>query len=283
MAENSKIQWTDHTFNPWEGCTKVSPGCTNCYAEARNHRWGMDNWGKGKPRRLTSEANWKQPVKWNKIAALDIHVRPRVFCASLADWLDDEVPIEWLARQLKMIYDTPNLDWLMLTKRPENWRRRLAMVHATTKAGSDLSVMLFRWLHTIAASEPHNVWMGTTVEDQKRADERIPELLKIPARVRFLSVEPLLGPINFPFTCFNGADSFGTMPGIAWVIVGCEQLPGHKPGRNWKDYDAHAYQIIDDCRLAGVPVFHKQMPVTGRVSGEPGDWPPVFRVREFPE
>ncbi len=98
MSANSKIEWCDHTFNPWEGCTKVSPGCANCYAETRNHRFGGDNWGKGKPRRRTSAANWRQPIKWNAIAQTNIeahpdyaHVRPRVFCASLADWLDDEV------------------------------------------------------------------------------------------------------------------------------------------------------------------------------------------------
>src|SRR5438309_1214907 len=117
MGENTSIAWCNHTFNPWEGCTKVSAGCAHCYAETRNHRFGADNWGKGKPRRRTSDANWKLPYKWN--AQAEKHgTRLRVFCASLADWLDDEVPVEWLANLLKLIHQTPNLEWLMLTKRP---------------------------------------------------------------------------------------------------------------------------------------------------------------------
>src|SRR5581483_1094173 len=154
MSENTKIEWCDHTFNPWMGCTKVSPGCANCYAETMmDHRYGKVRWGKGKPRQRTSSANWKLPLKWNKKLSyrctscgtvfpdseleevlgwecLDCNtvcspVRPRVFCASLADWLDDEVPIEWLADLLALIYSTPNLDWLLLTKRPQNWATRM--------------------------------------------------------------------------------------------------------------------------------------------------------------
>src|SRR4051812_20814147 len=178
MGEDTKIQWCDHTFNPWEGCTKVSPGCAHCYAEAQNHRWGKDNWGNGKPRRLTSEANWKQPLKWNEQPMIwdgIKHRRARVFCASLADWLDDEVPIEWLARLLKLIHDTPNLDWLLLTKRPENWAKRIAMVWDGFFREMPVNAMVYGWHQKGFA--PHNVWIGTTIEDQKRADERIPELL----------------------------------------------------------------------------------------------------------
>lgn len=150
MSANSHIEWTDHTFNPWEGCTKWSPGCKNCYAETRNKRFaGGKNWGKGAPRRRTSAANWKQPLRWNRDAGTGRFLecpkcglrgnpptvcptagcstfasemdtaRPRVFCASLADWLDDEVPVEWLADLLSLIHATPNLDWLLLSKRPE--------------------------------------------------------------------------------------------------------------------------------------------------------------------
>jgi protein gp37 len=145
MAQNSNIEWTDHTFNAWIGCTKVSPGCANCYAEARDQRFaGGAHWGKGAPRQRTSAANWKQPLRWNRQAVaqqveldnrrkaigapLDvcwIARRPRVFCASLADWLDAEVPIEWLADLLSLIHATPFLDWQLLTKRPENWKARI--------------------------------------------------------------------------------------------------------------------------------------------------------------
>ena len=234
MGENSKIEWCHHTFNPWIGCTKVSPGCANCYAEkstrARVLRSeGHETWGKGAKRSLTSEANWKQPLKWNeraartrvgipgnhlvKIGTMDGKVmftdvtcpsggvmppadwealpkfRPRVFCASLSDWLDDEVPIEWLGRLLKLIRDTPHLDWLLLTKRPQNWQARLHKVSEHLKNQQQPHAVVDAWLDGHA---PANVWIGTTMEDQTRADERIPVLLNIPATVRFLSCEPLL-------------------------------------------------------------------------------------------
>lgn len=326
MGEVTRIQWCDHTFNPWEGCTKISPGCAHCYAETRNHRFGLDNWGKGKPRRRTSAANWRDPLKWNKegewfgscvwcgytgpnhdrigrcgtCTRADLYEqhRPRVFCASLADWLDDEVPIAWLADLLKLIHDTPNLDWLLLTKRPENWRTRLAMVHATTGAGSDLSVMMFRWL-TLHPTPPPNIWLGASVEDQQRADERIGELLKIPTRIRFLSVEPMLGTIEFKYAAFNGADSFGTMPGIHWVIFGGESGTGARPcDINW------IRDGVRQCREAGVKAFVKQLGtkpsqtgkcVTGdamlvpphftvkdKKGGDMSEWPEDLRVREFP-
>ncbi|HEX2101956.1 MAG TPA: phage Gp37/Gp68 family protein [Candidatus Synoicihabitans sp.] len=209
MGQNSHIEWCDHTFNPWIGCTKVSPGCANCYAETlMDTRYGRVKWGKGAPRRRTSLSNWKQPLKWDRDAAAEFIAngerwaaladgstppappRPRVFCASLADCLDDEVPIEWLADLLDLIRRTPNLDWLLLTKRPQNWRGRISAVRDSAPALRDYCDL---WL---AGMGPANVWIGTTVEDQVRADERIPHLLAIPARVRFLSCEPLLGPVD---------------------------------------------------------------------------------------
>jgi protein gp37 len=215
--QNSHIEWTDHTFNPWEGCTKVSPGCTNCYAEARNQRFsGGENWGKGAPRRRTSIQNWKQPLKWDREARGEgreslecpsceapwkecdcgfAQRRPRVFCASLADWLDDEVPIEWLADLLKLIHDTPNLDWQLLTKRPQNWRRRVEQVSERFRIAGDAIRMPWAtsWLE---GDSPENVWLGTSVENQEMADKRIPALLQIPAKVRFLSCEPLLEAVD---------------------------------------------------------------------------------------
>jgi protein gp37 len=127
MAENSKIEWCDHTFNPWIGCQKVSPGCDHCYAEAlMDKRYGRVQWGPHGERVRTSPDNWKMPLRWAKKANGD---RPRVFCASLADWLDNKAPRSWRDDLAQLIYDTPNLDWLMLTKRIENfdklapWRR----------------------------------------------------------------------------------------------------------------------------------------------------------------
>jgi len=304
MGANTTISWCNHTFNPWEGCTNVSPGCAHCYAETHNARFGggtAPNWGKGAPRRRTSAANWKQPLKWNREAEgcnldqCDVcgdGRRPRVFCASLADWLDDEVPIAWLEDLMLLTAVTPNLDWLLLTKRPQNWQRRMNEVDC-------------RWAD---GAIPSNIWVGVSVEDQQRADERIPQLLAIPARVRFLSVEPLLGPVNLAYTCFNGADSFGTLPGIHWVIVGGES--GHKA----RKLDvAWVSSLVSQCRAAGVPCFVKQlgarpfsfadpvvlhsfpnqnMEVPPRMEwiwhladtkgGDPAEWPDELRVREFP-
>lgn len=115
--KNTLIQWATHTFNPWEGCTKVAPECKNCYAEVlSDHRFGRVKWGKGQDRRRTSAATWTQPRQWEREAAKQNLKRPRVFCLSLGDWLDEEVPIEWLRDLLILIHETPNLDWLLLTK-----------------------------------------------------------------------------------------------------------------------------------------------------------------------
>lgn len=173
MSENTAISWTDHTFNPWTGCTKVSPGCANCYAEGWAKRSGIVKWGRGMPRRRTSEANWKLPLKWNReagqLAALQagsvhgIHRRPRVFCASLADWLDDEVSINWLSDLLYLVAKCSNLDWLMLTKRPHLWRSRLEAVAELEDVGSKIAQV---WLN---GTHLRNVWIGTTVEDFRAA------------------------------------------------------------------------------------------------------------------
>lgn len=120
MGSTTKISWCDSTFNPWIGCTKISPACANCYAADMMHRWGKDLWGPGKPRQRTSAANWRQPLKWEAEAART-GIRRKVFCGSLCDCLDPEVPIEWLADLLGLIFRTPHLDWLLLTKRPEMW------------------------------------------------------------------------------------------------------------------------------------------------------------------
>ena len=305
MGANSRIEWTDHTLNPWEGCTKVSAGCAHCYAEARNARFGggtAPNWGKGAPRRRTSVQNWNQPIKWNKAAALfvecgnghrwqaesveqegfcpecghpeSVAVRPRVFCASLADWLDDEVPIEWLADLLALIAATQHLDWLLLTKRPQNWETRLSEVVAFacfSPKHHAILPWLSRWhpAHDSAGGvpgrpiPPAHVWIGTTVEDRPRADERIPALLKIPARVRFLSCEPLLGPVHFSdVTRRSDCVSQLGKPALAaidWVICGGESGPGARPMHpDW------ARSLRDQCAAAGVAFFFKQW----------GEWAP---------
>lgn len=320
MGVITKIEWTDYTFNPWIGCTKVSPGCAHCYAEnetfARVERKnGRELWGKGKPRHRTSESYWRQPILWNNQGLFCAQCnrltdgslcrerhpaalrRRRVFCASLADLLDEEIPIEWLADLLKLIYDTPNLDWLLLTKRPQNFYGRVteAWHHLFTEGHLDAAMMLDAWLGlTTGRLPPKNVWIGTSVEDQKRADERIPELLRIPARVRFLSVEPMLGPIQF-------ANSFWSVPGterVHWAIFGGESGPGARPCNIEWIHDG-----VRQCRAAGVAPFVKQLganpweqiplppPAKGdreirlkdKKGGDMSEWPAEdLRVREFP-
>lgn len=282
--KNSNIEWCDHTFNPWEGCTKVSPGCANCYAENRNARFGGGtavNWGKGAPRRRTSVQNWNHPVKWNEEAAWEDSLRivgaprPRVFCASLADWLDDEVPIEWLADLLDLIRRTPHLDWLLLTKRPENWSTRIS---AATDNLIDRGIenhWVFDWF--VLHKTPANVWIGTTVEDQARAYERIPALLDIPARVRFLSCEPLLGPVKIATNYWltgqgrrqdKSLAPVGTYPRIDWVICGGESGPKARPMHpEW------ARGLRDQCAHAGVPFLFKQW----------GEWLPGSHVENAPD
>lgn len=208
MGENSGIQWTTHTFNPWVGCQRVSPGCEHCYAESYDKRvgGGVDpkdgvkklRWGPKAPRVRTSVSNWNKPLKWND-AAKAAGERHRVFCSSLADVFEDRPELTaWRADLFTLIAKTPHLDWLLLTKRPQNIMRLLriaAGVHETrlnenSPAQSPEAFALINdWL---AGKPPKNVWLGTTVEDQQRANERIPELLKVPAVVRFLSCEPLL-------------------------------------------------------------------------------------------
>jgi len=281
MAENSNIEWCDHTFNPWIGCAKVSPGCAHCYAETLDARRfsktlggasklaPVSHWGKGAPRHRTSVENWKGPRKWD--AAQGRHqdfmngsaVRPRVFCASLGDWLDDEVPIEWLADLLGLIWTTPHLDWLLLTKRPQNWAARLGQIHGHMNL--DGVMLALSWL--VQGIAPANVWIGTTVEDQVRADERIPALLQIPARVRFLSCEPLLGAVSLylwfpdgscekpaylqPFTGIKKNPDYEN--GISWVICGGESGAGARVMEaDW------ARSLRDQCAAAGVPFFFKQ-------------------------
>lgn len=275
--KDSKIEWTDHTFNPWIGCTKVSPGCANCYAERdMDHRRHRVKWGKGQPRSRISEYYWRQPLKWNKEGLIcdlcgtnhtaDLQIcsgwpdrRPRVFCASLADWLDDEVPIEWLADLLRLIHQTPNLDWLLLTKRPENWGSRITQAHRHNARELHRGSLEMAW-HWTQGVAPANVWLGVSVEDQQRADERIPELLKIPAKVRFLSCEPLLGSVRLPTGC----------RGIHWIIAGGESGPKARPMTvEW------VQSIADQCASAGVAFFMKQ--------GSQDNWPAFKDLSSFPK
>ncbi len=252
-----------YTWNPWIGCTKCSEGCVNCYAERDNkfYQWNENGWGPGVPRHRTAVANWKKPGRWNKLAKKD-DVRYKVFCASLADVFDPEVPIEWLADLLEVIQECRNLDWLLLTKRIEEVDSRISAV-----TGINSGV----WFQSM----PH-VWLGVTAENQKRADERIPKLLKIPAKLRFISAEPLLENILFDdgvtswLTC-NGKDKIGIVSerhyccvseeltgecfhGIDWIITGGESgKAAREMNPDW------ARSIQAQCEDAKVSFYMKQM------------------------
>src|SRR3970040_855847 len=196
MAKDSKIEWTDHTFNPWWGGTKVSPGCKHCYAETWARRIGQEVWGPKASRRELSAASWKQPIAWNEEAGRR-KVRARVFCASMADVFEDRRDLDDKRTQLwNVIEQTPELDWLLLTKRPQNVSK------------------LVPWGDTW----PNNVWLGAPAENQKWLDRRMNVLTQLPARVLFLSCEPLLGPLDLG-KWIDGARR-GLHRAIDWVIAG---------------------------------------------------------------
>lgn len=243
MGENSKIEWTHATFNPWWGCVKVSPGCEHCYAETFAKRTGHSIWGPAATtqRRTFGDKHWQEPLKWNE-DAVKAGERRRVFCASMADvfeahpQLHTERALLWV-----LIEQTPALDWLLLTKRPEN-----------------IADMVPSWWTT--DGYPNNVWIGASVENQAAADKRIPVLATIPAEVRFLSCEPLLGPVDL--TPWMGEREWTQVaPGVRtrqgplvdWVIVGGESGPGARPMHpDW------ARSLRDQCHAAGVAYHFKQ-------------------------
>lgn len=296
MGETTGISWCDATFNPWIGCTKVSPACDGCYAEAmmgeagRYKRvvWGKPGAGAG-TRSRTAAANWKHPLKWDRQAAAEVAAwrsnpfalletpKPRrlVFCASLADVFDNEVPAEWRRDLFDLIRATPNLTWLLLTKRPT----MIVKLFAATLSGiSDKSVPLgqSRW--------PRNAAIGTTVEDQTRAEQNIPALLAAKAALNpafaFLSMEPLLGPVDLEniwlakpegdIVAINalsgsgyyeeGDGNLGAEPchvrTVDWVITGGETDQGAHKAR--PTHPGWLRAIRDACFGEDKPYHHKQ-------------------------
>ncbi|MEU8378303.1 phage Gp37/Gp68 family protein [Streptosporangium sp. NPDC048865] len=246
MSENSNIEWTDHTFNPWWGCSRVSPGCRFCYADSQASRYGHAVWRRKGPRRMLSDANWAKPVKWNRDA--EQAGKPAlVFCASMADVFEDHPDVaEPRERLWKLIEVTPWLRWQLLTKRPEN------------------ILSMAPW----GDSWPDHVWIGTSVENQRYADERVPLLLKVPAKVRFLSCEPLVGPVVLDPYWLIGRPGWGPEehhpsglitqpivdgPSISWVIAGGESGPKARPM-----YPGWPRALRDQCVDAKVPFFYKQ-------------------------
>lgn len=256
MTKNTKIEWAHHTFNPWIGCTKVGPGCDNCYAEADfSTRRKVVQWGAGQPRKHTAPSTWAQPLRWNAEAER-LGVRYRVFCASLADVFDNEVLPQWRIELVSLILKTPHLDWLLLTKRIGNAANMLETAFRAVHAGRE------GWADNV----PANVWIGATIVNQAEADRDIPKLLAVPAAKRFLSMEPLLGLVDLAkskavrsmcATCLAGQSRSCILsqpgPFVDWVIVGGESGPNARPMHpDW------ARSLRDQCQAAGVPFLFKQ-------------------------
>jgi protein gp37 len=288
MAKRSNIEWTDSTWNPWIGCTKVSPACDNCYAEADfDIRRGRVKWGAGQPRSRTK--TWGDPVRWNKKPFCEcsecgwrgertnavlanglrcpdcgmrgslVVARRRVFCASLADVFDNEVDPAWRAELFHLIEETPNLDWLLLTKRIGNAAKMMNEARLSLVGSSRL----------IVPEVLPNVWIGATICNQEEADRDIPKLLEVQAGIRFVSIEPILGPIDltrislklFAATANaltgkwkweNGPTKVETPP-INWVIAGGES------GRKARPAHPEWFRSLQQqCAAAEVPFLFKQ-------------------------
>ena len=225
MGVNTKVEWCDHTWNPWRGCQRVSPGCDHCYAEAISKRFALSEWGPGAERLPQSDKYWQQPVRWDKAAKRD-GVRRRVFCGSMIDVFDNQAPDGARTRLWRLIRKTPHLDWQLLTKRPENI----------------LEMLPGDW-----GEEGYpNVWLGVSAEDQERYDHRWPILAHIPAAIYFVSYEPALGPVFFRRVTH-------TVWCPDWIIVGGESGPGARPmDPQW------VRQVRDDCPGSGTAFFFKQ-------------------------
>lgn len=302
MADTTNIEWCDSTVNFWDGCTEVSKeetgggGCDHCYAKRMN-QWlhGGENWGPGAPRRRILTAS-RTTLSWQRNAAKfrAQHGRDRrVFVNSTSDWLDNEVPVEWRVEQLDIIRKCPDVTFLLLSKRIGNFEK---LLRATREAVDfdkqrDLWLWITEWYRE--GNPPKNVWVGATVVNQSEADRDIPKLLSTPARVRFLSIEPMLGPVDLRKdiggtlwiggqrgcggTHRHNGDPAGhdegqgtswvvgdpRMPhhhhdnrcgrGIDWVITGGESGRGARP-----PHPDWFRSLRDQCAAAGVAFMFKQ-------------------------
>lgn len=281
MAANTGILWTDHTFNGWWGCTKVGPGCDHCYALDLDKRSGGDHWGVGAERRLTSDRNWNEPIRWNRIAE-ERGVPFKVFASSMCDVFDNEVPQFWRERLWELIEKTPHLRWQILTKRIGNARDMLPE----------------RWWRR---NMPRHVGIMATVVNQREVERDVPKLILLKADWDFrwvgLSIEPMLGPINLTNIRGHAAgmppdhDHFSALHlpcGIDWVIWGGESGPQSRPCDL-----AWGLSLAEQCERAGVAFFAKQAgdhaildgvrTSFGKKGHDMDLWPEALRIRQFPE
>lgn len=247
----TKIQWTDESWNPVVGCTKVSEGCKYCWGESIAKRF----WGDRKftdvrchPERLDQPLHWRKPR--------------RIFVVSMGDLFHEAVPFEFIDEVFEAMFTAPQHIYQILTKRP----KQMAEYFSAIQDG---------WIDfgENRSSPPPFVWLGASVENQKAADERIPILLQIPAAVRFVSFEPLLESIYMPIDGVLRADM-----SIDWAIIGCESGPKRRPCK-LKD----VRNLVNQCQTASVPVFVKQLSINGKVSHDMSEWPEDLRIREYPK
>jgi protein gp37 len=351
MSEQTEIAWCDSTLNPWRGCTKVSPGCANCYAEALSNRFGLGKYQRGVPR-IKSKSFVKNALRYNKTpwicdecgiareSVIDEVIykrdgqlkvcnhrnfhRRRIFSLSLGDWLDEEVPIEWLAEMLDTIRKCDQVTWILCTKRPENFKERIAraVIHLTTLFCTEERYTTVHWLSGWESGNriPKNIILLASVENQEQADKRIPELLRIPAACRGLSLEPLLGPVDLTkldvdercpeckkaitadvFSqsahcdcCVEGDESIAWGE-LKWLIIGGESGPNSRSCNvDW------IKSLVAQGRDAGVATFVKQLGTDPRglildddkhgfplklkdkKGGNPSEWSIDLRVQEYP-
>ena len=272
MGQSTKIEWCDHTFSPWRGCSRVSEGCRFCYAEkwAKRNPAVFGKWGDKGTRVIASESTWKEPIRWDR-AAEKAGERRRVFCASMADVFEDRPELIMpRTRLFRLIAGTTNLDWLLLTKRPENVLDMTFYAWRVQQNYGDGPCWQWQW--------PLNVWLGVSVENQATADERIPILLNTPPAVRFISAEPLLEAIDLRLS-----------HEIDLVIIGGESGQHARPCR-----DEWILSLVEQCQAIGVACFVKQfganvivmndrIRLKDRKGGDMAEWPAWARVRELPK
>lgn len=281
----TNIEWTDETWNPIRGCSRVSAGCDHCYAIRQAHRQNHPGGAYEGLTKIRTRMDWSgvvrlvpekldEPLKWRKPR--------RVFVNSMSDLFHESLPFLDIDDVFETMAEADRHTYQVLTKRPERmlefcqWRNQ-------------------RWGRPPLA----NVWLGISVEDQRTADERIPLLLQTPAAVRFVSYEPALGPVDFGPTWMDrdryGANCIDGGATIDWIIVGGESGPGARPCDV-----AWIRSVVQQCKAAGVPCFVKQVgsrpvvqhpmqvgalvdaPCADRKGGDPSEWPEDLRVREFP-
>lgn len=262
----TNISWTDQVWNPTTGCSRVSPGCEHCYAETLSlrHGWSKKPWTHQNAAEnvVLHPERIEQPLHWRK---------PRmVFVNSMSDLFHEQIPDEFIARVWDVMASTPQHFYQVLTKRPN----RMATV-----LGPD-GIGFYSRNGPVPCPQP-NVWLGVSVEDQRRAEERIPVLLDTPAAVRWISAEPLLGPLVLEELGRHwlgvASQSTGMNDGLDWVVIGGESGPGHRPMKiEW------LASIVEQCQAANVPVFVKQ--ASASIPGQQGEIPDdLWALKEFPE